>query len=37
MYFKIFLFKAMLRMDKGVSKEDKIKRIDQLLKDVIYK
>ncbi len=27
-------FQAMLRMDKSVSKEDKMKRIEKLLKDV---
>ena len=29
-------FQAMLRMDKSVSNEDKMKRIEKLLKDVYY-
>jgi len=28
------IFQAMLRMDKSVSKEDKMKRVEKLLKDV---
>lgn len=30
-------FQAMLRMDKNISREDKLKRINKLLKDVIWK